>query len=353
MRNLTVIAVIAVAILILLANTLFIVPQTAQAIVIQFGDPVRVVQEPGLKAKMPFVQNVLFFDKRLLGLTVEQKEVLSSDQKRFVVDAFVRYRITDPLQYFRTNRDESTTQNLISTVVDSNMRQVLGQVPLSAVLSPERTNIMKAITELVNSQTTGVPLTAPIKLELNEAPLPAEPENKEAQAEPGSAPEAPAVDETRDETVQKPANGEPTVAEIAPVAETAVPKGGFGVEVVDVRIMRADLPQENSQAVFKRMQTEREREAKDLRAKGEEEAQRIRSRADRDRTVILATAQQEANTIRGEGEAEATRIFAEAFSRDPEFYNFYRTMQAYRNSLKADDTTVILTPDSDFLRYFE
>lgn len=351
MRNLTAIVIAAVVLLIVLANVLFIVPQTQQAIVMQFGDPVRIVQEPGLKAKMPFVQNVLFFDKRILSLTVDQKEVLSSDQKRFLVDAFVRYRITDPLKYFQTNRDEATTQNLIATVVDSNMRQVLGQVPLSAVLSPERSNIMKAITELVNSQTTGSPITAPIKLELNEAPVPAKEDDTQTAA-PADG-EAPAADEAAGEEARTPTNGEPTVAEIQPVAETAVPQGGFGVEVIDVRIMRADLPQENSQAVFTRMQTEREREAKDLRAKGEEEAQRIRSRADRDRTVILATAEQEANTIRGEGDGEAARIFAEAFSRDPDFYNFYRTMQAYRKSLRPEDTTVILTPDSEFLKYMD
>ncbi len=305
-RFLSIAGIAGFALIVILSNTLYIVEQTQQALVLEFGKPVRIVKKPGLRAKVPFLQNVVFFDNRLLELTVDQKEVIAADQKRLIVDAFVRYRIVDPLKFYQSVSDERIMQSRLNSIVDSSLRQVLGSRPLSSVLSSERTEIMKLITAIVNSTTSGIPL-------------------------------------------QKVTDGT-NPNEIKTVAEAA-PPGGFGVEVVDVRIMRADLPNENSQAIFRRMQTEREREAKEFRAQGEEEAQRIRSRADRDRTVIIAEAQKKADTLRGQGDAEAIDIFAGVTARDPEFYGFYRTMQAYKNSIKKEDTTVILSPDSEFMKY--
>ncbi|MEO5372767.1 MAG: protease modulator HflC [Alphaproteobacteria bacterium] len=273
------------ALLLLLAvvafDTFFIVHQTQQAIVMQFGDPRNVIQEPGLKMKMPFVQNVVFYDKRVLDLDPPAESVILTDQKRIDVDTFTRFHIADPLRFFQAVTTESQAKARLGDIVNSSLRRVLGNVTLPALLSSERDAIMGQIRDQVDT---------------------------EAKA--------------------------------------------LGLAVTDVRIRRADLPDETSQAIYARMQSERQREASEARAQGQELAQQIRSRAERERVVIVAEAQKKAQISRGEGDSDAIRIYAEAFNRDPEFYSFYRSLQAYRNSLGDSDTTFVLSPNSDFFRYF-
>lgn len=278
-------AAILVAVVLILLST-YKVQEGEQAILLQFGEPRVVVnrvgtEEPGLRFKTPFVQNVEYFDKRVLDLDAPPEEIILGDQKRLVVDAYIRYRINDPLLFYQSVGNEAGARTRLGAILNASTRQVLGKVELITVLSQERAKLMREIRDLVNRQSRG-----------------------------------------------------------------------FGVDVIDVRIRRADLPEENSQAVYRRMQTEREREAKEFRAQGEEESQRIRSRADRERTVILAEAQRQSDILRGEGDAEAVRIFADAFGRDTEFFAFYRSMQAYSKALKQDDTTMVLSPDSEFFRFF-
>lgn len=288
---------IALALLFIAGSAIFIVGQTEQALVLQFGKPIRVVQDPGLKFKTPFLQNVEYYDKRLIDFNAEPKEVIAADQKRLIVDAFVRYRITDPLRFKQAVADERTMRSRLNSILEGSLRQVLGSVPLAAVISEKRPEIMQNIRTLVNQQAKGARL--------------------------GDAPDE---------------------------------KGavrGFGIEVADVRIRRADLPATNSEGIYKRMQTEREREAKEFRAKGAEEAQKIKSQADKERTIILAEARRTAETTRGEGDAEATKIFAQAFGQDEDFFKFWRTMQAYKKTLAPKDTTLILSPDNEFLKMLE
>jgi membrane protease subunit HflC len=265
---------------------------------LQFGKPVSVVREPGLKFKTPFIQNVEYFDKRLLDFDADPKEVTAADQKRLEVDAFVRYRITDPLLFKQTVASEFNMRSRLNTILESSLRLVIGRVPLAHVVSEERASIMEKIRQLVNAQASGAQL---------------------------------------DE------NG----------ALVHGKSSGFGIEVVDVRIMRADLPKENSESIYKRMQTEREREAKEFRAKGSEDAQKIRSQADKERTIILAEAQKKAEITRGEGDAMATKLFAESFGQDEEFFQFYRTLQAYKKTLSDKDTTMVISPNGEFLKYLE
>lgn len=300
--TLSLILISAAAALFLLANSLFIVTQVQQALVLQFGKHVETVREPGLKMKIPFIQNVVYFDKRLLDFTAEPKEVIASDQKRLIVSSYARYRITDPLKFYQTVGDERRMTDRLNSIVESSLRQIIGHAPLSAVLSAERAKIMEDIKKRVNQQASGI---------------------------------------------------QPETTTENPEAAPKLPEGGFGVEVVDVRIMRADLPQENSEAIYRRMQTEREREAKEFRAQGDEEGQRIRSRADRDRTVLLAESQKQAEITRGQGDGEAIKIFAQSFGKDEEFFAFYRSLKAYRTALGKGDTTLILSPDNSFLKYLE
>ncbi len=273
--------VVAVVIAIGLWTALFTVEQREQALVLQFGEFKRQVSKPGLYAKVPFLQEVLIFDRRLLDYDAPAEEVIASDQKRLVVDAFARYRITEPLLYFQTVGDERLLRPRLAAIINSNIRRVLGQVPLQSAISADRGRLMRQITE-----------------------------------------------NTREEA------------------------SAFGIEVRDVRIKRADLPTANSEAIFRRMQTEREQEAAELRAKGNQESLTIRAEADRARVVILAEAERDAQILRGEGEGESNRIFAEAFGRDPDFFAFYRSMQAYQEALGSEGTTMVLSPDSDFFRYF-
>lgn len=275
--SLTLLAVI----LIVLLDSLYIVPQTRQAIVIQFGEPKRVVQEPGLHVKVPFIQRVVMYDNRLLSLDPPAQEVPLGDKKRIVVDTFSRFRIVDPLLFYQALQTEENAHSRLSDAIASSLRDVLGQHDMKTILSPKRTEIMAQIRDEVNSK---------------------------AKA--------------------------------------------FGVNVIDVRIRRADLPEETSQAVYARMRSEREREAKEFRAEGQQMNQKIKAEADRDRVKILAQAQKEAQVIRGQGDKEAARIWAEASSKDKEFYAFYRSLEAYRNSMGAEGTSMVLSPESDFFRFF-
>jgi modulator of FtsH protease HflC len=280
-RSFTLLLIALGALVVLAYSSLFTVHQTEQALVLQFGDPRRVVSEPGLNVKMPFVQNVIFYDKRILDYDIPEAEVIASDQKRLVVDAFARYRITDPLKFRQTVVTLAGVDARLSTLLNAGLWQVLGKESFFAILSGERAALMNLIRDRVN-------------------------------------------------------------------AEAAQ----FGIEIVDVRIRRADLPEANSQAIYRRMQTEREREAREARAQGAEIAQRIRSRADREKTVLLAEARRDSEITRGKGDGERNRIFAEAVGKDPEFFAFYRSMRAYQEAFKPADTTMVLSPDSEFFRYF-
>jgi membrane protease subunit HflC len=264
------------------ASTLFTVHQTQQVLITQFGEPRKVIQEPGLHWKLPFIQNVITFDRRLLDFDAPGEEVILGDQRRLIVDSFTRYRITDPLRFFQTvGATEAGIRARLNSIVTSSLRRVLGNEPLLSVLSTDRARIMGEIRRQVN-------------------------------------------EEARQ----------------------------FGIAVEDVRIRRADLPGENTQAILSRMQSERERVAREARAEGAEVAQRVRASAERERTVLIAEAQAQADILRGQGEQEAIRIFAEAFQRDPAFFQFWRTMQAYREAFAEGDTRLVLTPDSEFFRYF-
>jgi len=262
--------------------TLFTVSQTEQAIVLEFGNPKRVINEPGLHYKIPFVQNVAYFDKRILDIETGPQEVIAADKKRLVVDAFARYRIKNPLRFYQSLRNEIGAQSQIGALLDSSLRRVLGTASFAAVVRDKREELMRTILAQVN---------------------------KEA-------------------------------------------KDTFGVEIVDVRIKRVDLPKANMQAIFLRMQTERQREAAEFRAEGEGAARRIRATADREVTVIKAEATGESERIRGAGDGERNRIFAEAFGQDADFFAFYRSMQAYVGAFKAGDTRLLLSPNSEFFQYF-
>src|SRR5207344_2064612 len=273
-------AVLIVAALIVGYSSVFTVYQTQQALVVRLGQPVRVISEPGLNFKAPFIDSVVYIDKRILDLEAPPQEVIASDQKRLVVDAFARYRIKDPLRFYQTLGSINGANSQLSILLNSALRRVLGEVTFTHVVRDQRADLMARIRELVDHEATG-----------------------------------------------------------------------FGIEVVDVRIRRADLPEQNSQAVYQRMQTERQREAAEFREQGAQRAQEIRSRADREVTVLVADATSKAEQIRGEGDATRNKIFADAFNQDPNFFVFYRSMQAYENSLKQNDTRLLLKPDSSFFRY--
>ena len=272
---------ILVVIVVVGSSALFTVHQATQALVLQFGEPRAVVTDPGLHFKLPFIQNLAFFDRRVLEFDAPKEEVIASDQKRLVVDAFARYRIVDPLKFFQTVGSEAVVRTRLAAIINASIRQALGSVPLEHIISGERAALMAQIRIIVNREA-----------------------------------------------------------------------GDFGIDVIDVRIKRADLPEANSEAVYRRMQTEREREAKELRARGAEAAQRLRAAAERDRVVLLAEAQKESQITRGQGDGDAVRIFADAFGRDLEFFAFYRSMEAYRIALGSDDTTMVMSPDSEFFRFF-
>lgn len=266
----------------LASQSAFIVPETQQALVLQFGDPVANYVEPGLKFKVPFIQQVVSFDDRALDVDPAPENVILADQKRLVVDTFARYRIANMLQFYKSLRSEDQAAIRLDSIINSTLRSVLGGATLADLLSGKRDALMKGLSEQVNAQ----------------------------------------------------------------VKE-------YGIEIVDIRIGRADLPEQTSQSIYARMRTERQREAAQFRAQGQEQAQQIKSEAEKTRTVLLAEAERQAQLTRGEGDAAAIAIYAAAYNKDPQFYAFYRTMQAYREGLAGGDTTFVLTPDSDFMRYLK
>ena len=276
---------ILLPIVIVLAATaffsVFIVKEINQAIVLQFGDPKRIISTPGINFKIPFIQNVVFLDKRILNLDAPPEEVIASDQKRLIVDAFARFQIVDPLKFYISVGNERVARSRLSTIINSRIRSVLGTQRLQTLLSADRTNQMALIQDGVNNE-----------------------------------------------------------------AEK------FGIKIVDVRIKRADLPPANSEAIYRRMQTERNREAKEFRAKGAEMAITITSTADKEVTVILAEAEKQSQIMKGEGDGQRNKIFADAFGKDPEFFAFYRAMQAYEKALIGGETSLILSPDSEFFKFF-
>lgn len=278
-----VLGVIIAAVLIVAADSLFVLSQTEQAIVLQFGEPIREIKNPGLKLKLPFIQKVIFYDNRLLNLEPPAQEVVLNDKKRLDVDNFTRYRIVDPLKFYQTVRTEAQARSKLEEIVNSSVRKVLGRSTLQELLSSQRTEIMADISQAVK------------------------------------------VDAEQ-----------------------------IGVSVADVRIRRADLPVEVLQAINARMKTEREREAKEFRATGQQEAQKIRAEAEKEQAVILAEAEKQAQIIRGEGDKQAIEIWNSAAGVDPKFFAFYRSLEAYKNSLSGQgDTSLVLSPDSEFFKYFK
>ncbi len=273
-------AVLAVIVFVGL-NSLYVVAQPEQAIVLQFGEPIRLVKEPGLKVKMPFIQNVVIYDTRLLNLDPPAQEVVLNDKKRLDVDSFTRYKIVDPLKFYQTVRTEEIARGKLAEIVNSSVRKILGRITLQELLSQQRTQIMADISSAVK---------------------------KDAEQ--------------------------------------------IGVSVADVRIRRADLPLQVLQAINARMKTERERDAKEFRAKGQQQAQQIRAKAEKERTIIIAEAEKQAQITRGQGDEQAIQIWNDAANIDPSFYAFYRSLEAYKNSLADGNASLVLAPDSEFFKYF-
>ena len=275
------VGVLLAAVFVVVSGAAFVVTPTNQALVLQFGQVRRAIVEPGLYFKIPFVQNVEYLDKRILDIDLEPQELIASDKKRLVVDAFARYKIVDPVQFYQGVRTVQGGNQRLNTFVSSAVRAVLADATFFAVVRDDRSGLMEKIRVQVDQEAKGI-----------------------------------------------------------------------GVDIVDVKIRRADLPQKNSEAVFQRMQTERQREATELRAKGAEESQRIKAKADAEREIVLAEANRDAERARGSGDAERIKVFAEAFNKDPDFFAFYRSMLAYEASLKAGDTRMLVSPlSSDFFRY--
>ena len=275
------IVVLILAAFFVLSSSYFYVDQRVQALVLQFGEPVKVIKTPGLQFKIPLIQNVEYFDKRLILFDNPVEEIISADRKRLIVDAFARYRIDDPLRYYQAIRYEAALSNRLGSIINDSLRQVLGRVPLQEVISIRRSVLLEEVASLV-------------------------------------------YEAAKD----------------------------FGLKIEDVRIRRADLPTANSEAIFRRMQTERQQEAAQFRAEGEEQSRRIKAESEKEKTILLANAERTGEILRGEGDADKNKILAEAFSRDPEFFAFYRAMQAYVTAIDSSDTTMILSPDSEFFEYF-
>ena len=266
--------------LIILLNSVYILDQRKVSIVTQFGEPISQPSDPGLHFKLPFIQHVLFFDKRIHNLKSDTSEVIALDQKTMRVDAFAKYRIIDALKFYRSAKTEYNFKNRLASILDSSLRQVLGGVPFKTLLTPERIELMSDIRNIVTKQ-----------------------------------------------------------------AES------FGVEVLDVRIMRADLPDKSREAVYNRMITERQKEAKEIRARGAEQAQVIRAEANKNKQAILGTAEEQSSIIRGEADSEAIKVLGKAVNKDPEFYSFYRSMEIYEDTLASDDTSFVLSLKSELMKY--
>ncbi|AFC71947.1 protease modulator HflC [Rickettsia rhipicephali] len=266
--------------LMLISSSLFSVDQRQSAVVFQFGEAVRTIENPGLNIKIPFIQNVEFFDKRLLDVEVEAKELTAADGKRVIVDAYAKFQINNPVMFYKTVHDYQGVKIRLTRNLESSMRKVIGKISLSSLLSQERSNVMLNILNQVDGEAKS-----------------------------------------------------------------------FGIDVVDVRILRADLPKENSAAIYRRMQTAREKEATQIRAEGQEESVRIRSKADKESKIILAKAYRDAQIIKGDGDEKAATIYNSAYSVDPEFYKFYRSLLVYKNSLKKENTNFVISPDAEVLKY--
>ena len=280
-RTLAIIGAVVVVAGIIISSGVFIVDQTQQAIVLQLGDPKRVIQEPGLKFKIPLIDDAVYYDNRALDVDPPSQEVILSDQKRLVVDSYARYKIVDPLTFFQAVRTERNADGQLNRIINSSLRRILGKQPLADVLSDKRDRIM-----------------IDIKGEVNQS----------AQR--------------------------------------------FGMEIIEVRIRRADYPDATRNNIYGRMKSEREREAREFRGQGREQAQKIRADADKQKVVIVAEAKKQAQILRGQGDGEAIKIYADAFGKDPEFFAFYRSMEAYKKAIAGGDTTMVLSPDSDFFQYF-
>ena len=272
----------AFGMLMVLSGSLFSVDQRQNAVVFQFGEAVRVIESPGLNIKIPFIQNVQFFDRRILDVKAEAKEVTASDEKRVIVDAFAKFRIVNTVEFIKTVHNYQGAQLRLNKILESAMRTVIGKVPLNTLLTDKRANLMLQIRDLTYSEAKN-----------------------------------------------------------------------FGVEVIDVRILKADLPPENSTAIYMRMQTDREKEANQIRAEGNEEAARIRSKAEKESKIILANAYMDSQKTKGLGDAEAAHLYNQAYSKDPEFFKFYASLIAYKSSLLKENTQFVLSPDSEFFRYLK
>jgi membrane protease subunit HflC len=274
---------VAFFVMIVVLSCVYTIYPTDQVLLTELGAPRAVIAEPGLHFKVPFLQYANFMPRQLLNLETPSEEVIAQDKKRLVVDAFARWRITDPLRFYQSvpYASQEAAEGLLTPILSSNIRRVLGSQNFAAVLSEKRDQLMRDIRDNMNQEAND-----------------------------------------------------------------------FGIVIVDVRIRRADLPQANSDAIYQRMQKERQREAYEYRAEGDETAQRVRARAERERTVLLAEADRESEILRGQGDAEKTRILAEAYSQDPDFFAFYRSMQAYQDALSGENTTLVLSPESEFFRYF-
>ncbi|MEP4380343.1 MAG: protease modulator HflC [Alphaproteobacteria bacterium] len=279
--KLAIIGGIIIVVGVLLNSGLFTVRETDQVLVLQLGEHKRTVRDPGLHFKVPLIQNVVNYDKRVLSVDPPAEEMLLSDQKRILVDAFARYRITDPLKFFQTVRDEQIFGNRFGNILTSTVKEFVAQRELADLLSDQRNVIMESIRDGVANETDG-----------------------------------------------------------------------FGIEVVDIRIGRSELPEAVSQTVYERMRTERERQSNKLRAEGEENARRIRAEADRQQVEIVAEAQREAQSLRGGGDATRNAILGESYGKDPEFFEFFRSLEAYKETFAKEGTTMVLSPNSDFFKYF-
>ncbi|WP_425362736.1 protease modulator HflC [Candidatus Tisiphia endosymbiont of Hybos culiciformis] len=280
MKTIYYISFVALVLFLSVISALFTVDQRHSAVVFQFGEAVRTIESPGLNVKIPFIQNVEFFDKRILNVEAEAKELTASDGKRVIVDAFAKFRIVDPVMFYKTVHNYQGVKIRLNKNLESSMRKVIGRLPLTSLLTSERSEIMSNILNQVNQEARN-----------------------------------------------------------------------FGLDVIDVRILRADLPKENSAAIYRRMQTAREKEATQIRAEGQEEAARIRSRADKESKILLAEAYMQSQIIKGEGDRESAKIYNLAYSVDPEFYKFYRSLEVYKNTLKKDDTSFVLSPEAELFRY--
>jgi membrane protease subunit HflC len=270
------------AVLFGILSSFFTVDQTQQALVLQFGEPKRLINKPGLNFKIPFIQDVTFFDKRVLSLvSKDSEEVILADQKRLEVDTYSRFKIIDPLLFFQTVRSEFGARQRLESIIDSSVRRVFGKYELTAILSDARTQIVDDISGEVNS------------------------------------------------TIKK-----------------------LGMEIIDVRIRRADYPEATVQNIFNRMKTERNQESKEFRAEGSEEAQKIRADAEKQKVVLVAESKRKAEALRGDGDGQAIKIYSDAFGQDEKFFKFYRSMLAYENTFSNDGTTMLLSPDSDFFSFF-